>query len=61
MAHEPNWKYAQKVGPDMTKKEVVEVYDDYYGRYEDKVCDSRITAPKPSFETKKPFSGGGKR
>lgn len=62
MPHEPNWKYAQKVGPAMTQKEVVEVYDDYYGKYACNTEDAKTDTLRPSKDTKKPFalSGGGK-
>jgi hypothetical protein len=59
--HEESWKYAQKVGPDKAKKEVVEVYDDVYGHY---VGDESGKADSlhPSKDTKRPFGSlsGGK-
>jgi hypothetical protein len=60
MPHVSNDKYAAMVGPSMTKKQIVEVYDDYYGRY---ACNVEGTMKNsPSKDTKSPLKGmtGGK-
>lgn len=57
MPHQDSWKYAQQVGPEKARKEVVEVYDDNYGKYENEAGVKKVSSPKPAKDTKMPFGG----
>ena len=56
MSHEPNWKYVEKLNGSSTSKQVLDVYDDYYGKYACNVPDAPAKS-KPSPSTKTPFKG----
>jgi hypothetical protein len=56
MSHEPNWKYVEKLDSSSTSKQVLDVYDDYYGRYQCNVHDAP-KAGRPAAKTKTPFKG----
>jgi hypothetical protein len=61
MSQEPTWKTAEKAGTDKPMKEIVEVYDEHCGHYEDHTG-GKADSLRPSKNTKTPFGGlsGGK-
>ena len=62
MPHEPTYKYVEKTGIDKPMKQIIEVYDEHYGHYENEAGIKKVSSPKPAHQTKSPFGGlhGGK-